>query len=83
MSIKIGETLAKLCPEGGWIISGDSFDGITWIDDRPRCTKAEFEEALAQYDDWKANQAAAKADEKVALLERLGITADEAALLLG
>ena len=75
--------LAMLLPQGGWIISGDDFDGITWVDDRPRCTKAEFEAGFAEYDAWKAEQDAAKAAQKQALLNRLGITEDEAKLLLG
>ena len=74
--------LNMLCPEGGWIITGNDFDGITWVDDRPRCTKAKFEAAFAQYDAWKSEQDAKAAAEKAALLNRLGITADEAKLLL-
>ena len=77
------EVLEMLCPAGGWIISGDDFDGITWVDERPRCTKTQFEAGFAQYDTWKAEQDAAKAAQKQALLNRLGITEDEAKLLLG
>ena len=80
MSIKVLETLSKLCPNGGWIISGDSFKDITWIDDRPRCTKAEFEAGLAQYDAWKAEQDAKAIADKAAAqakLAALGLTADD------
>ena len=77
-----GDVLGMLLPQGGWIISGDDFDGITWVDERPRCTKAQFTAGFAQYDAWKAEQDEAKASEKQALLDRLGITADEARLLL-
>ena len=83
MSIKVSETLSKLCPDGGWIISGDSYKEITWVDDRPRCTKEEFENGLADYDAWKAEQNTTQAANKSALLERLGVTAEEVALLLG
>ena len=76
------EVLEMLCPEGGWIIVGEDFDNITWVDDRPRCTKAQFEAGFAQYDSWKAEQAETKAAQKAALLDRLGITEDEAKLLL-
>jgi hypothetical protein len=79
---KGGEVLSMLCPAGGWIITGDDFDSITWVDDRPRCTKTQFEAGFAQYDAWKAEQDAAKASDKAALLAKLGITADEARLLL-
>jgi len=76
------DVLDMLLPTGGWIISGDSFDGIIWVDDRPRCTKAEFEAGFAQYDAWKAEQDAKAVADKTALLAKLGITADEAKLLL-
>jgi hypothetical protein len=78
------EVMEMLCPQGGWILIGDDFDSITWVDDRPRCTKAEYEAGFAQYDVWKAEQDAAKAAAKSAAeskLEALGLTpADLAAL---
>ena len=76
------EVLTMLIPEGGWIISGDTFDGITFIEAEP-ITKAAFLAGFAQFDSWKAQQESAAASAKAALLERLGITAEEAALLLG
>ena len=76
------DVLRMLCPAGGWIIYGDDFDSVIWVDDRPRCNKAEFEAGFAEYDAWKVEQDEAKATEKQALLDRLGITADEAKLLL-
>lgn len=79
---KAHEVLEMLLPLGGWILTGDDFDNIVWVDDRPRCTKQEFLDGFAQYDALKAEQDTAKAEAKAALLERLGITADEAALLL-
>jgi hypothetical protein len=75
------EVLTMLIPTGGWAISGNDFTGITFIEAKP-ITKAAFEAGFAQYDAWKADQDAKKASDKSALLERLGITADEAALLL-
>jgi len=72
--------LEMLLPEGGWILSGDDFDGIIWVDDRPRCTKAEFEAGFAQFDTWKAQQEAAAVAAKESAqskLEALGLTADD------
>jgi len=77
------DVLGMLCPTGGWIIYGDDFDGITWVDERPRCTKTQFEAGFAQFDAWKAEQELTKTAKKAALLEKLGITEDEAKLLLG
>ena len=76
------EVMSMLCPAGGWIMYDNDFDGITWVDDRPRCTKAEYEAGFAQYDAWKAEQDTKVATDKAALLAKLGITADEARLLL-
>ena len=76
------EVLEMLCPEGGWIISGDNFNDVEWVDERPKCTKAQFDAGFAKYDSWKAEQDNAKAIIKAELLSRLGITAEEAVLLL-
>lgn len=75
------EVLLMLIPEGGWAITGDDFEGITFIEAEP-ITKAAYDAGFAQYDAWKAKQEASKAATKAALLERLGITSDEAILLL-
>jgi hypothetical protein len=77
------EVLKMLCPTGGWVIVEDDFDSIIWDDNQPQCTKAEFQFGFAKVDAWKAEQDAAKAHERAALLERLGITEEEARLLLG
>ena len=72
--------MEMLCPAGGWILVGEEYEGITWVDDRPRCTKAQFEAGFAQYDAWKADQdAQATADKASATtkLEALGLTADD------
>ena len=74
------QVLEMLLPQGGWIIYGDDFENITWIDERPRCNKAEFEAGFAQYDAWKAEQdaqaAAAKATAQ-AKLAALGLDLDD------
>lgn len=81
MMAKAFEVLSMLIPNGGWVISGNEYEGIEFLECDP-ITKAEFEAGFAQYDAWKAEQDAAQATAKAALLERLGITEDEAKLLL-
>jgi hypothetical protein len=74
------EVLRFLCPAGGWIIVGDEFNGITWVDERPRCTEAEFKAGFAQYDAWKAEQDSKAELDKAAAqakLAALGLTADD------
>ena len=77
------EVLQMLCPEVGWVIYGNDYDLINWFDKSPAITKEEFEAGFAQIDAWKAQQDAEKASARQALLDKLGITAEEAALLLG
>jgi hypothetical protein len=76
------EVLTMLIPTGGWVIAGDEFEGIQFLECDP-ITKEQFEAGFKIADAWKAEQEATKAAEKSALLTRLGITADEAKLLLG
>ena len=74
------EVMEMLCPQGGWVLYGDDFDGIIWVDERPRCTKEQFEAGFAQYDAWKAEQdAKIQADKEAAQakLAALGLTADD------
>jgi hypothetical protein len=66
---------------GEWSIVGHEYEGIQFLNCEP-ITKEEFEAGFAQYDAWKAEQDASKVLEKQALLERLGITEEEARLLL-
>ncbi len=76
------DVLGMLIPQGGWIMTGDDYEGIEFLECEP-ITKEQYLAGFSQYDAWKSEQEAKKASEKAALLERLGITPDEAALLLG
>jgi hypothetical protein len=78
---KGSEVLSMLIPNGGWAITGDEYEGIQFLECDP-ITKKQFQDGLAQYEAIKAEQDAKKAADRAALLERLGITADEAVLLL-
>lgn len=73
--------LQMLLPNGGYIATGDTFEGIEFVECEP-ITKAQYEAGFAQYDAWKAEQEARKAAEKAVVLAKLGITDDEAKLLL-
>ena len=78
-----GEVLQMLIPTGGWVIYGDDFDSIIYDEGVKPITKKQYEDGFKQYDSWKIAQETKKASDKAALLERLGITEDEAKLLLG
>jgi hypothetical protein len=75
------EVLNMLIPQGGWSIEGDDFNKITFHTCSP-ITKKQFEDGFAAFDAWKAKESADNAAAKAALLDRLGISADEAKLLL-
>jgi hypothetical protein len=65
-----------------WALDGDDYEGLVWLSDTPKPTKAELD---SQWDEVQAiiqAEAEAKAAKKAALLDRLGITEDEAKLLL-
>lgn len=76
------EVMEMIRPQGGWSVSGDSFEGINCFDCNP-VTKEEFEIGLTQVDVWKTEQLTEITAKRQALLNRLGITEDEARLLLG
>jgi hypothetical protein len=76
-----GDVLAMLIPQGGYVLVGNDYEGIQFLECEP-ITKAEFEVGFAQYDAWKAEQDSKAVADKAALLAKLGITADEARLLL-
>jgi hypothetical protein len=81
MYSNIAEVVKYLRPNGGYTIVGFEFEGIEFIQAEP-FTKQDFENAILEYGNWKTEQAATKAAEKAALLLKLGITEDEARLLL-
>ena len=68
--------------EQEWALNGEDYEGLTWFSKTPKPSKVELD---AQWEDVKMERDAAitsKLQAKAALLERLGITADEATLLL-
>jgi len=76
---RIADALLSLCPDAQWTLVGDSYEDIDWLSDHPKPTKEQVEAEIAK----EPEIAAAKAAAKAALLDRLGITEDEAKLLLG
>jgi hypothetical protein len=79
--VKGYEVLEMLIPNGGYVITGDDYESIQFIECSP-ITKKDFEAGFIKVEEWKANEAARKASERAALLAKLGITEDEAKLLL-
>ena len=75
------EVLSYLIPNGGYVLRGDKYEDIEFIEAQ-LITKAQFEAGFSQYDKWKTEKELKAATDKAALLTKLGITAEEAVLLL-
>jgi hypothetical protein len=76
---KINEVLGFLIPNGGYVATGEDYEGIQFIDCDP-ITKTEFEAGFAQYDAWKAQKDAeilAAKESAQAKLAALGLTTED------
>ena len=73
------EVLRMLIPTGGWVITGNDWEGVQFIEATP-ITQAQFQAGFAQYDAWKTEQDAKAESDKAGAttkLEALGLTADD------
>ena len=59
------------------------FDDLNWIDERPKPTWKQVQDAWNDLEPKLIAEAEAKAAAKQAILDRIGLTADEAKLILG
>jgi hypothetical protein len=66
-----------------WTLNGDDYAGLTWVSESKKPTKAELDGLWESVKAEIEAEQTAKAETKAALLDRLGITAEEAKLLLG
>jgi hypothetical protein len=74
---KVAEVLSMLIPDGGWVATGDEYEGIEFLECAP-ITKAEFLAGFDKFDAWKAAQEAKEAAAlatATAKLTALGLTA--------
>jgi hypothetical protein len=69
-----------------WTLNGYEYDGLTWLSDTPKPTKAELDALWQDTLDMIAAEKQAIADKKASALAKLaaiGLTEDEAKLLFG
>jgi len=78
---EIGKGLLQLGFNSGWAVTGDKI--TLWENDEPQPSPTEISNAAKLWETTQLAEAEAKATARQAILDRLGITADEAALLLG
>jgi hypothetical protein len=73
-------------PNTEWSLNGNSYDGLTWLDNSPKPTQAEldalWESTQATVAEQKA-QAIAVKESALAKLAALGLTQDEVKALVG
>jgi len=66
-----------------WTLNGDDYQGLIWLDDSAKPTKAKLDGLWAEVQTEIADETNAKIATRQAVLDKLGLTADEAAALLG
>jgi hypothetical protein len=80
---KPNDVMRLLCQGVVWTITGEKYEDIIWHEGKPAITKKQFDDGFAKFDEWQAKQDVEITSAKSALLAKLGITEDEAKLLLG
>ena len=65
-----------------WTLNGDTYAGLTWLSDTPKPTKKQLDDLWAEVSAEIEAEQNAKSNAKAELLARLGITAEEAKILL-
>jgi len=82
-SMQVRKVIENYDPTAEYVFSDDDLDSITWVKfDKPVMSKAQIEKAMIELEKTEAAAQAAKASAKAELLAKLGITQEEASLLL-
>lgn len=83
MQLDYTKILLLKYPQSEWSLNGNDYDGLTWLSNTPKPTKTELDALWDEVLDEINTEAQAKEAARQAILDRLGLTADEAKLLLG
>ena len=65
-----------------WVLNGDDYTGLIWLSDTSKPTKEELDALWELVQQEIIVEKTAKATERQEILDRLGITTDEAKLLI-
>lgn len=76
------EIMNYLLPGGGWSITETDFDSIIYDEGIAKVTKKDFDKAKSEIESIVEARKTKIVNDKTALLDRLGISAEEASLLL-
>ena len=74
--------LSRKYKDSHCILNGDDYEGLVWLADTPKPTKKQLDDLWPIVQAEIEAEAEAKIAAKSALLEKLGISEDEAKLLL-
>ena len=66
-----------------WTLNGDDYTGLIWLSNTAKPTKAKLDGLWAEVQQEIADEQTAKIAARQTVLDKLGLTADEAAALLG
>ena len=78
--------LLKLYPDSQWSLRGDTYDGLTWLDDTPKPSQAELDAAWPAVQQAQADAVAAKEAARQSAIDKLaalGLTVDEISAAFG
>lgn len=76
------KALTVVAPDGGYVMVGNSYEGLTWLNDSAKPTDDQLHDAYAQYEAAEAQSAAAAASGR-SKLAALGLTEAEISALVG
>ena len=78
----ISAILFSKYPDAQWNLNGDDYEGLDWVSNSEKPTKAELEKLWPVVQAELEAEKQAKINARAALLERLRITEEEARILL-
>jgi hypothetical protein len=84
--MKIPEILSIKYPGTQWVLTGDEYEGLEWLDDSPKPTEAELESQWGEVQAKLAADEQARVDAKastIAKLQALGLTLEEVQVAFG
>jgi hypothetical protein len=84
--MKITEILIMNYPGTEWVLVGDNYEGLDWLDKSPKPTKSKLESEWPAVEAKLAAEAQAKIDAKasaIAKLQALGLTVQEVEVAFG
>lgn len=76
------KVLSVKYPNSQWTLDGNDYEGLTWLSDTTKPTKKQLDDLWEEVQSEMQAQANAKIASREELFARLGITAEEAKLLL-